>query len=206
MWFAASAAAGETGTPGAFDHYILALSWSPTYCSRVEAAREPLQCGAGRRFAFIVHGLWPQHRAGWPDYCADAGRVPDAVIASMLDIMPSPRLIRHQWAKHGTCTGLTPTAYFALTRRMRDAVTIPARYVAPTRAVEVTPRQLVTDFVTSNRGLEPSHLSVQCGNRVGRARLRELRICLSRAGAFRRCGAHERRQCRAERLVLPPAR
>src|SRR5579863_684222 len=49
-------------TPGQFDFYVLALSWSPSYC---EAAHErapdrtPDQQCSGRPFSFVVHGLWP---------------------------------------------------------------------------------------------------------------------------------------------------
>ncbi len=49
---------------GQFDFYVLALSWSPSYC---EAAQEraPRQTTdqrcAGRPFSFGVHGLWPQY-------------------------------------------------------------------------------------------------------------------------------------------------
>src|SRR5690349_5927914 len=46
--------------PGQFDFYVLALSWSPSFC---EAARErnanrrPDQQCSGRPYAFVVHGL-----------------------------------------------------------------------------------------------------------------------------------------------------
>ncbi|MGB8670380.1 MAG: ribonuclease T, partial [Pseudolabrys sp.] len=49
--------------PGQFDYYILALSWSPSYCeARQDRARNrssDRQCD-GRPFSFVVHGLWPQ--------------------------------------------------------------------------------------------------------------------------------------------------
>jgi ribonuclease T2 len=54
--------------PGEFDFYVLALTWSPSYC---EATRERApgrasgqQC-AGRPFAFVVHGCVGR-RAGLP--------------------------------------------------------------------------------------------------------------------------------------------
>ena len=66
------------GTPGDFDFYVLALSWSPSFC---EAASErgnssrgiQTQC-AGRPFSFVVHGLWPQYDRGFPNYFQRAMR------------------------------------------------------------------------------------------------------------------------------------
>jgi ribonuclease T2 len=120
--------------------------------------------------------------------------------------MPSRQLVRHQWTKHGTCTGLGPHDYFALTRRLHDEIRVPARYIEPGRSIEVSVSQFVADFLATNRKLERNMISVHCGNRRDRARLVELHICFSRAGAPRACGRNERRQCRAERLVLPPVR
>jgi ribonuclease T2 len=189
-----------------FDYYLLALSWSPTYCAS-RARRDPLQCGQGRRYHFVVHGLWPQYRNGWPQYCAAAGvSLPRPLLAAMFDIMPSFRLIQHQWMKHGTCTGLAPGDYFALTRRLYDAIEIPARYRDPRKSIEVSVDQIVADFVAANRNLAPDMISVKCGNRRDRAQLVELGICFSPQGALRSCGANEKRQCRADRLVLPRLR
>lgn len=202
------AAAGEASQrgAGAFEYYVLALSWSPTYCASRDDG-DPLQCSSGHRYDFIVHGLWPQFYNGWPQYCgAGQTELPESLVESMLDIMPSRNLVRHQWNKHGTCTGLAPRDYFALTRRLYDAIRIPARYVEPTRSIEVSVRQLVADFVATNRALTRPMISVDCGNRRDVARLAELRICFSRDGVPVACGDNERRQCRAERLVLPPVR
>ncbi len=205
-----SAGAAQAEARDAFDHYMLALSWSPTYCASPAGGGDARQCGTGRdrdrRYDFVVHGLWPQYRNGWPQYCDSAARLADALVDAMLDIMPSRKLVRHQWTKHGTCSGLAPEAYFALTRRLREEIRIPARYVDPGRTIEVSVQQFVSDFLATNRNLSRDMISVQCGNRRDRARLRELRICFSRDGDLRRCGANERRQCRADRLVLPPVR
>ena len=85
--------------PGQFDFYVLALSWSPSYC---EAAHErapdraPDQQCAGRPFSFMVHGLWPQNEQGFPSYCqVPAPRLDRAIVGGALDLMPSPRLIFH---------------------------------------------------------------------------------------------------------------
>jgi ribonuclease T2 len=199
-------AAQAEARAGAFDYYMLALSWSPTYCASPAARGDARQCGSGRGYDFVVHGLWPQYRNGWPQYCDSAARLSEQVVDAMLDIMPSRKLVRHQWNKHGTCTGLAPKDYFALTRRLHEEIRVPARYIDPGRTIEVSVQQFVADFLATNRELSRDMISVQCGNRRDRAALRELRICFSRDGALRACGANERRQCRADRLVLPPVR
>ena len=201
------AAVREANRPGVFDYFVLALSWSPTYCGSPAGADDTQQCGTGRRFAFVVHGLWPQYESGWPESCPTKETwVPQDIIDSMLDIMPSKRLIIHEWKKHGTCAGVSMTDYFRATRLLFQRVRIPARYLQPNLPVTVTPEQLVTDFVKTNRNLSASMISVQCGNARDAARLSELRICLDRRGNFSQCGANEDRQCQARTLVLPPVK
>ena len=197
--------------PGQFDYYALALSWSPTFCRSSAGQRNPAQCSPGRRFAFVVHGLWPQFEKGWPSFCRIRDKwVAKRQIRAMLDIMPSKGLIIHQWKKHGSCTGLSQRTYFGLTRNLFEKVKIPARYLSPNDPVLVTPRQMVLDFIKTNRHLRANMVSVQCGRGGSkgreRANLRELRICFNRKGEFAACGVNERRQCRAQTLVLPPVR
>lgn len=201
------AIARDSHRPGVFDYYVMALSWSPTYCAtRNRAGREP-QCDGRRPYAFVLHGLWPQYAKGWPEFCRTAARpwVPRELIDSMLDIMPSPKLVIHQYRKHGTCSGLSPRAYFARARAAFRSIKIPARYLGPTRAVTVSPRQIETDFLKTNPALRPEMLSVTCGR--GK-RLREVRICFSKSLELRACGVNEdqRRLCRRNQIVMPPVR
>jgi ribonuclease T2 len=202
------AAAGAVGTaPGNFDYYALVLSWSPTYCAGEAGGSDEQQCGPGRRFAFVVHGLWPQFEKGWPQYCDTRERwVPEEEITAMLSVMPSRRLVIHEWRKHGSCSGLGVSDYFARTRTLFAKVRIPARYLGPTADILTTPKQLTADFIKTNRDLAATMISLHCGNRSDRARLSELRICFGLDGAFRQCGGNERRQCRAETLILPRVR
>ena len=189
-----------------FDYYALALSWSPTYCASKSGRGDNQQCG-GRRYAFVVHGLWPQFESGWPEKCqTDQRYVPNRLIEAMLPIMPSKRLIIHEWRKHGTCSGLVQENYFALTAKLFSQIKIPARYLSPQQPLEISSRRLVEDFVKTNGWLTPDMISVQCGNSRDRATLRELRICFTPAGKPRACGKNERRQCAAKTLVLPPVR
>lgn len=194
-------------TAGIFDYWTLVLSWSPTYCASAAGRRDQGQCGAGRRYAFVVHGLWPQYDSGWPDFCRGGRKwVPSHVIDATLSVMPSKRLIIHEWRKHGSCAGLRPEAYFGRIRKLFAAVKIPARYLSPNRPVMTTPDQMRRDFVSTNRWLKPAMISINCGNRRDRARLRDVRVCFDRKFVPVPCGANERRQCRAGLLVLPPVR
>ncbi len=130
---AAFAQERRQGDPGQFDYYILALSWSPSYCEarqgRARNRSQERQCD-GRPFSFVVHGLWPQYDRGFPSYCqVPPPRLNRNIVGSMLDLMPSPRLIFHEWDQHGTCSGLSPRAYFDGVRKARAAVKIPPEYV-----------------------------------------------------------------------------
>jgi ribonuclease T2 len=186
-----------------FSYYILALSWSPSYCADADmAAREPRQCGRDRRFSFVVHGLWPQKERGWPQDCPSAWReVPPALKASMLDLMPSPGLIAHEWEKHGQCSGLSPQSYFALTRRVRESIVIPPAYVAPARTLMVSGTEVERAFAAANPGFTPAAIAVQCREN----RLREVRLCVTREGRPRACGADVRDRCEG-RVAMPPVR
>jgi ribonuclease T2 len=201
------ALARYTSTPGDYDYFVLSLSWSPTYCSRPEGGVDRQQCAPGKRFAFVVHGLWPQYDVGWPQDCRTTENwVPQSQIDRMLAIMPSKNLIIHEWRKHGSCSGLTMANYFEVTRLLFLKVRIPARYLSPQAPILTTPDQLVTDFVKTNAGLTATMLSVQCGNARDRARLSELRVCIDKRGNFRQCGANEARRCQASTLEMPPVR
>ena len=190
---------------------MLALSWSPTYCADAGDRRNDPQCDArsGRPYAFVLHGLWPQHERGWPQDCKsdDRGWVPGPVADRMLDIMPSKRLVFHQYRKHGTCTGLGVDAYFDLARKLYEKLKIPPRFVNLTdERTFVGVSELVGDFLAANPGLKPDMMSVQCGGAGNR--LKEVRVCFSKDGQFRTCGRNEdqRRLCSADRMYVPPVR
>ena len=197
--------------PGVFDYYLLALSWSPTYCADVGEKRRDPQCSprSGRPFAFVLHGLWPQYERRWPQDCRspDRGYVPRPVAERMLDIMPSERLVFHEYRKHGTCSGLGVDGYFDLARRLYEKVKVPPRFVDLTDArTTVSPAELMQDFMAANPKLEPDMIVVQCGGAGNR--LKEVRICFDKSGDFRACGRNENqaRLCRADRMYVPPVR
>lgn len=194
---------------GRFDYYSLVLSWSPTYCAGEGARSGEPQCDVrGRPYSFVLHGLWPQYERGFPDTCATRERpfVPNRIIDQMMDIMPSKRLIIHEYRKHGTCSGLSADQYYGLSRRLFEKVRIPKQFVNPQQPKHVSPGELVGAFLAANPNLKPDMLAVSC--RGSGDRLREVRICFSREGEFRRCGTNEnqRRLCNANRMYVPPVR
>jgi len=123
----------QRNQPGHFDFYVLALSWSPSFC---EVSRERnggrsniQQCAGDRPYSFVVHGLWPQYERGFPRECqVPAPRLSRNIVNTMLDIMPSPRLVFNQWDRHGTCSGLDGQKYFDTVRKARESVQIPTKF------------------------------------------------------------------------------
>lgn len=202
---------GGRNVAGQFDYYALVMSWSPSYCATQPQGSSDPQCSRrrdGKRYAFVLHGLWPQHERGWPESCLTRERpfVPDRTITAMLDIMPSKRLVIHEYKKHGTCAGLGVDAYFDLSRKLFHRIKVPARYAGLNRPLLVARQELVTDFIAANPGLRPTSIGVACGGPGNR--LRELRFCFDKKGALRNCGRNEeqRRLCSADRVSMPPIR
>lgn len=196
--------AQNRGDPGKFDFYVLALSWSPSYCEAIGSKRSgDEQCRRGRPFAFVVHGLWPQFERGFPRNCvAPAPWIPEPLIRSSLDLMPARGLVVHEWREHGTCSGLSPQAYFETMRRARERVSIPTRFERLDDYTMVSPAEVEQEFLTANPDLAPNMISVSCDNR----HLREVHICMTKDLEFRACPEVDRRACRTPRVVMPPVR
>lgn len=169
--------------------YTLALTWSPQYCATARAGADDLQCG-GRagRFAFTLHGLWPDGRdREWPQYCRPADLVPRAVVRDNLCMTPSVQLIQHEWAKHGTCMTTRPDLYFNLSRAFYQSLRFPDM-AALARRKGLTVGQFTDAFARVNRGLKPSMIRVTTtrGNWLD-----EVWLCMDQAMDFARCPAHK---------------
>lgn len=200
---AATAAAGQSGKPGQFDYYVLALSWSPNWCALTGDARGSPQCAPGRDHGWILHGLWPQYAAGWPQSC-QTGEAPPSrrMTAEMADIMGTPGLAWHQWNKHGTCSGLSAQGYFALSRAAYGQVNRPEMLRKLTRPVRLPARLIEEAFLQANPALEAEGLTVTCKD----GHIEEVRICLSKALAPVRCGRDVIRDCSLDGAVFTPVR
>ncbi len=186
--------------PEDVEHYVLALSWSPSFCETQSGNAERLQCGREADFHFVVHGLWPNTDDDSPSFCRSRARDPSRrEVDGMLDIMPSPGLVRHQWRKHGRCSGLSARDYFALVRGAYERVAIPPGLTSLKKDIDVRPEVLRAAFRQANPGLRDDGIYVRCERR----QLVEVRICLDPDLNFQSCPNVRRSRCRADLIDVP---
>ncbi|PVA09527.1 ribonuclease T [Pelagivirga sediminicola] len=203
LLLSATIARAEGEKAGAFDYYVLALSWTPTWCAQTGDARGAPECRKDAEAGWTLHGLWPQYHRGWPSYCPTAKRPPPREMTrAMSDIMGSAGLAWHQWKKHGRCSGLSARAYFALAREAFGRIERPAVFAKLTRPVSLPARVVEAAFLEANPQLEPDMVTITCRD----GRIHEARICLSRGLAPVPCGQDTVRDCRLKDARLDPVR
>jgi ribonuclease T2 len=192
--------AAQDGETGQFDYYLVSLSWSPSYC--LTHAYDQAQCG-GKGFGFVLHGLWPQYDSGgYPQNCATEALLTPEAQALAATLYPSPKLIEHEWSRHGTCSGLDAVAYFRTADRAAAAVKIPPMFEAPRANLMMRPEEIVAAFQAANSSLPADAIRVACS----RGELSEVRVCLTRTLAIRPCGRGVRSSCPADAVQLPASR
>ena len=131
---------------------MLVLSYAPDFCAEPQGQKDPRECGTGRRVGFVVHGLWPQgETTRGPENCGPARPVSEAIKQTTLKYIPTESLIQHEWAAHGTCSGLPVDQYFAALRKARDSVEAPGR---PEPAFEprlqISPAEVESKLASAN--------------------------------------------------------
>jgi len=174
---------GETA--GAFDYYVLSLSWSPTWCALEGDGRGSPQCATGTGQGWLLHGLWPQYERGWPSYCPTGEANPSrAETGDMADIMGSSGAAWHQWNKHGRCSGLSATEYYALSRRAYETVNRPEAFRRLPNDVRLPAAVVEEAFLQANPDWRPDMLTITCRS----GRIQEARLCLTRDLKPRLCG------------------
>lgn len=186
----------QTGQPGVFDYYLFVLSWSPEFCSTKPSAA---QCS--QHTGFIVHGLWPENNDGsYPSNCQTT-QPPPTNPSSMADIMPV-EIIGHEWQTHGTCSGLSGDAYFALIRKTHDSLKIPARLAAPGSSFTLTAKQLKQQFEQANPNLSDAELVVQLRGNY----LNAVEFCISKSESPAPVACSGVRDTRGGTFVVPPVK
>jgi ribonuclease T2 len=183
---------------GDFDFYVLALSWSPTFCIKnKKRAMNDEQCSGTKYNGFVVHGLWPQYEHGYPKSCDNQyGQVSAGTISQMLDIMPSSRLIRGEWEKHGTCSGLDVNGYFKALRASYNKVKIPNLANFDNQSVA----QIEQAFIKANYGMKNDGIAVIRNDNM----LAEVRVCMDKNLNFRSCDEVDQKAARQfDKLYIP---
>lgn len=181
-WTDQNEQACDNDKAGQFKYYVLSLSWSPEFCRAHPQNNEP-QCEQHREF--IVHGLWPECGSGGPQNCRNGGQA-DAIDKEKIHVfMPSDFLIRHEWVKHGTCSGLSRSTYFDLTGSLFSKLKLPRLAGAPKA------EKIEELFRKNNPGLDADEINLSCAERGPKQSTRtldEVRICFEKnTHAFTRC-------------------
>lgn len=188
---------------GEFDYYVMSLSWSPNWCALEGDARGSDQCDAKHDHGWILHGLWPQYETGYPEYCQTAKAAPSRrMTAEMSDIMGTPGLAWHQWKKHGSCTNLTATEYYAVSREAYESITRPDILRQVTQSIRVAPSVIEAAFLEANPELSADQITITCKKGF----IQEARVCLTKDLAPRVCGSGVRRDCTRPDAVFTPIR
>jgi ribonuclease T2 len=184
----------------AFTYYLLSLSWAPDFCALPNVTKSDAECGKGRKVGFIVHGLWPQDNTGrGPQNCGAASPVGQDLVLIMLKYIPTAGLIQHEWATHGTCSGLSMSDYFAALRKARDGVAIPAEFQAPSQQVRLSPAQIEAKFRAANASFPAGAFHTSCTSGA----LQEVRICFNKDVSPRACPANLA-ECTSRSLLVRP--
>ncbi len=137
--------------------YVVSFSWESTFCrthSKDPECRDfsPTRYDASK---LSLHGVWPDplEYCGVPrnqvilDKNSKWDQLPevslsDSLRARLMRDMPgmASHLERHEWIKHGTCTGATPEAYFQKAVDLADGLNATAlsAFIAQNRTTKLS--------------------------------------------------------------------
>lgn len=192
-------AQAEGERAGDFDYYVMSLSWSPTWCALEGRERGSPQCE--KDFGWVLHGLWPQYEDGWPSYCNTNARNPSrSDTSAQSDLFGSSGSAWHQWNKHGRCSGLSSSDYYALSREAYTRIERPALLRQLDRSVRLPATVIEDAFLEANPELDAGQITITC--KAGR--IQEARICLTRDLELRTCGRDVRHDCSMKDALLDP--
>ena len=188
--------------PGQFDYYVLNLSWAPEFCHTLETLSPAERAEKGSEECATPHtsvlpGLWPQNFDGtYPASCAER---PGPVHPERnLDMTPSLPLLKHEWAKHGTCTTLSPEAFFATARQVYSSVEFPQTFKRLDHEIMLRPDEILDMFYKANPSFPEGSFVLSCGHNY----LTAIEACFSKEGKPIAC--QNLRSCRANVVKVTP--
>jgi ribonuclease T2 len=182
-----------------FDYYLLTLSWAPEFCASNPSGRTSDECNPNKHMGLVVHGLWPQYNNGkWPQDCASTPPVSSATVNHMMPIMPGSSLIQHEWAKHGTCSGLSVDQYFAAIDKLYNKLNVPDDFKKPPSGATASPSDIEQKFATANQAPQGA-FRVSCPQNAFSA----VEICLTKDFQYQAC-PDTVKECRASQVKVLP--
>jgi ribonuclease T2 len=189
-------APSTTTPPSEFGFYLLAMTWAPSFCCREPSKQECAQlAGSFAATHLTLHGLWPnftdeQSRGkprAWPQFCGayahceqaeDATCAPDVAVppelAQLAPAYVADGLATHEWSKHGSCTSLPATGYFAAELAAIHAVPSDATPDALRAAIG---KDLARDDLQRAFGIPPESVVLGCDTTC---RLTQVGFCFAK--------------------------
>ena len=181
-----------------FDANVLAVSWQPAFCEVRGGDKQECTTLSQARFDashFTLHGLWPNRQSCGRryGYCGVVKEKPSSFCAypaltlepelrqALGVVMPSASagtcLQRHEWWKHGTCSGLSENDYFslslALVKQVNESLFV-SDFIAPNIGQRVTRDEFEKAFNKSFGRNAYQRVALQCSQGL----LTELQIAL----------------------------
>ena len=196
----------DTFIKGEFDYYTLALSWQPAFC---ESKPNKLECQSqheGQFYAehFTLHGLWPNvqgDKRHTYEYCQMSKSLikqykrkrwcnlpkldlSKQVREQLSQFMPGyiSCLQRHEWYKHGSCSGLSENDYYVVSNQLVElfSKTRFSQYVAKNVGRYVNRKVLLKQFDKEFGQGSRHYLALKCKKVRGISLLTEIRIYLKK--------------------------
>jgi len=116
----------------------------------------------------------------------------------MLQLIPTRALIQHEWAKHGTCSGLSAQDYFGKVEQAFRKVQVPSQFTALSSQKDFSIKDVEESFASTNHAPEQAfRVSCNAGD------LANLEVCLSKELEYQSCmgSVHD---CTAGQVRLRP--
>src|SRR5271157_353605 len=191
----------STTAAGDFDYFLLTLSWAPEFCATNPNGRTSAECAPSHHMGLVVHGLWPQYNNGkWPQDCATTPPVSSSTVDHMMPIMPGSSLIQHEWAKHGTCSGLSTQDYFAAIEKLYTGLQVPDDFKKPSESAQTAPSNIEKEFASANSA-PPEAFRVSCPQNEFSA----VEVCLSKDLKYQACPTTVK-ECKAGKIEVMPVK
>lgn len=184
--------------------YLFVLSWSPTYCLENDPNGKQFQCTKNKKYRFIVHGLWPQIAKGQKNsYCKQVDpKLEGQIVEKYFDLMPSSKLMQHQWIKHASCGDFTQKSYFKKIAELYNMFNVTALFSHIKTREAFSFKQLQQEITSKIPVLKRNNFVIKCQKNL----LQEIRICLNNDFSLRGCQQSEFKagRCDLNRNVIIP--